>query len=443
MALGIGGLSLLIFYALICIAIGYWTSRKQKAEDYLIGGRKLSTFGFVSTVLASYIGGGAIVSYTAYVYQFGISAATVFLGTAVGYVVFLWYALRIRDLGKRKHFHTLSDWLYMHFNTSVGLLSAVILFIVYFGYLLNQFIAGSSVLATISGWSYETSLLFSSLVILVYLFLGGFKSVVKTDIFQYLVFMFLLILASFFMLRKQPVTSDLFVSSGMGVSLMVAFVLYGVFYVFSASEMWQRVYAAKDDAVIRKGFLWSSALVLITGLVLAVLGLVAKVHFPGIEPKEAAAYGLLHLLPQSVAGLALILIFAAIMSSADTLIFVLSSSIAKDYFGRFQKLSMHRFIRLTRTFIILVSVLGAVFAYFFRDLIAVLLTVAGVQFSLVPVIIGSFHWKIKNRAAFASLSSGVVYVLFLIFTGHLTPELVMLSIFIALVVLLVGQRFGK
>ena len=177
-------LTLLITYTLVCIGIGLWNSRKQDDTDFLIAGRHLNQWGFVTSVVASYIGGAAIVAYAAYVYNFGISAIAVFVGTSLGFLIFIPYAKKLRRIGATQKFYTLSDWFYHKFGKGPGALSAAILLFVYFGMLLNQFIAGSSILANISGLSYEFSLLLSSGIITVYLVAGGFNSVIKTDIFQ-------------------------------------------------------------------------------------------------------------------------------------------------------------------------------------------------------------------------------------------------------------------
>ena len=64
-------------------------------------------------------------------------------------------------------------------------------------FLLNQLIAGTHILVAVSDFTYEYALLISASVVLIYLILGGFKSVVKTDVFQYLVFFFLVVLIGF------------------------------------------------------------------------------------------------------------------------------------------------------------------------------------------------------------------------------------------------------
>ncbi|HRZ76090.1 MAG TPA: sodium:solute symporter family protein, partial [Bacteroidales bacterium] len=368
-------IGLLIVYALVCLGIGFYGSRRQGGEEFMIAGRKLNLVGFTASVVASYIGGAALMAYAAYVYQFGISALAVFLGTAAGFLVFIPYALRLRRISEEKKFHTLSDWFYHNYSPRVGLLSALILFVVYLGMLLNQFIAGSSILASISGWSYEESLTFSSGIILVYLLAGGFNSVIRTDIFQYIVLFVLFILLGFILASDQPGMATEYLDLGrMDLGMTIAFIAFGIFIIFQSAEYWQRVYAARNASVVKQGLIWSAVLVLLTGLVITVVGLAAHHGLPGLEPREAFAGGLKLLMPRSFLGAGLVLIFAAIMSSADTIIFVLASSLAKDYHTTFGKaeVSPDRMMRSTRLFILLLSLAGYALAWFFRDLVAVI-----------------------------------------------------------------------
>ncbi|MBT3207006.1 MAG: sodium:solute symporter family protein [Bacteroidetes bacterium] len=435
---------LLISYAVVCIAIGIWSTFKQKDNDFLIAGRKLTTFGFVASVVAGYIGGNSLVAYTAFVYQYGLSAISLFVGTSIGFLLFIYYALRIRRIGKEKKFLTLSDWFYEKFDKRSGFVSSIMILLVYFGFLMNQFIAGSSILSSISGWSYEFALFISGAVIVIYLSLGGFNSVIRTDIFQYLVLLVLLIMVGFVMFgEKRSHVVDLFDSSHLQISKIAAFMIYGISYVFFSAEYWQKTYAAKDDIVIKKGLRGSAILIVISGLALSLIGLYAWAYIPGLEAKDAAASGLSALLPQSLTGLGLMLVFAAIMSSADTMVFVLSTSVAKDYVARFktQKTDEHQLKKITRIFIVIFSILSVGGAFFFRDIISLILTVTGIGFSLIPSVIASFHWKIHNVAAFASLLSGFVYILILIITGNLMSEAAVASAIVSALVLLVFQLF--
>lgn len=436
----------LVGYALICLAIGLISSKRQKDEDYLIAGRKLGLIGFMASVVASYIGGAAIVAYSAYVYQFGISAIAVFLGTAIGFLVFIPYGLRLRKASYQQKYLTLSDWFYDRFDKKTGLLSALILFVVYLGMLVNQFIAGSSILAHISGWSYETALLFSSVVISVYLFAGGFSSVIKTDVFQYIVLFVLFLLFGFVLTdenRTQAV--ELLDFSRMDPAMTMAFIAFGIFIIFQSAEYWQRIYAASSDRVVKRGFVGSAVLVLITGVAISMIGMTAHSNVPGLDAKDAFAEGLQLLVPEKFIGAGLVLIFAAIMSSADTIIFVLASSVTEDYFTRLsgKSVSMRRQRNITRLFILVFSFLGFTFAWFFRDLVAVIVFITGMGFSIIPAAIASFHFKIHPVVAFSSMAGGLLYIVLLILNDTLVAEAAIASIVVSALVLLIGQQIKR
>ena len=438
--------SLLVIYALICIGIGIWSSRGKKDEDYLIAGRKIRIFGFISTVVASYIGGAAIVAYSAYVYKFGISAIAVFLGTALGFIFFIPYALKLRKISTERKFLTLSDWFFYKYDKKTGIASALILLIVYFGMLLNQFIAGSSILAHISGMKYDTALLISSSIIVIYLFAGGFKSVVKTDVFQYIIMFVLFFLLAYVLLKGDThFSTQLMDFSDMDPGMTIAFIAFGILIIFQSAEYWQRVYAAKDNKVVKRGFIGSAILVLITGLAITIVGLSAHYNVQGIAPRNAFAEGLKVLVPAKFLGLSLVLLFAAIMSSADTIIFVLASSIAKDYISHFTKKEMteHNLKMQTKIFVVLFSLIGFLLAFYFRNIIQVIVFITGVGFTIIPAAIASFHFKISQKAALASFISGVVYILILIGFDELIPELSIASIVVATLFLISFQLYYR
>ena len=133
------------------------------------------------------------------------------------------------------------------------------------------------------------------------------------------------------------------------------------------------------------------------------------------------------------------------MSSADTIIFVLASSVAKDYIAHFSKkeVTQHNLKMQTKIFIVLFSFLGFFLAFYFRSIINVILFITGVGFTIIPAAIASFHFKISNMAALASFISGVTYVSILLVSGNLMPELSIASILVATLFLIVFQLFTR
>ncbi len=447
---------LLASYALTCLGIGLHASRRKSDADFMIAGRRIGIIGFVTSVVASYIGGAALVAYTAYVYRFGISAIAVFVGTAAGFLIFIPYAMKLRQFSGEKQFYTLSDWISFRIGPTAGYASAVILLIVYSGMLLNQFIAGSSILANISGWSYETGLIISSCIIVTYLLAGGFRSVIRTDVFQYMVMLVMIVLLGIVMLGdRRSFVMEMADFSRMDTGMTIAFLAFGILIIFQSAEYWQRVYGAASDRVVRSGLTGAAFFTVLTGLAITMVGLAAHLHIPGIEARDAFAEGLTLLMPDRLLGAALILIFAAIMSSADTQIFVLASSVAVDgagkLSGRFSG-DRHR-MQITRIGIVVFTGLSFSGAWFLRDLVAVIVFITGVGFSIIPAAMASFHWKIREKAAIASFLSGPLYVFLLMgyaawqehpsefFKDH--ADLAILSIAVSTLFLIIFQVAGK
>ncbi len=434
---------LLIAYALICLIIGIYSHKKKDASGYMIGGRKLKTAGFVFSVLASYVGGAAVVAYAAYVYRFGPAALAVFAGTGLGFLVFIPYALKIKRANTK--FLTLSDWIGFTSGKSSGTISALVLFVVYFGMLLNQFIAGSSILASISGWSYESALSLSALIIGVYLTAGGFNSVIRTDIFQYIVLLALFGIMIFYVPHetiKSTFAKGEF--ERLNPFMFIAFLAFGIFIVFQSAEYWQRVYAAKNEKVVKRGLQWSAVLVLISGALISFAGLSAHFGAPGIDARDAFASGLRILMPQHLQSLGLVLVFAAIMSSADTIIFVLASSLSVDFMKKFKSSEINlSMARTTKIFILLLTLAGFAFAWFFRDLIQVIIFITGMGFTIIPAVIASFHFKLQPISVWISFLSGIIYIFILILSGNLAAEASIASILISFLALIVSAAFLK
>lgn len=436
----------LVIYVIITLVIAFVGSKKRSDEDYLIAGRNVGIIGFVTSVVASYIGGAALVAYAAYVYQFGISAIAVFLGTMIGFLVFIPYARKIRKVGSENGFYTLSDWLYYKFDKRTGDASSVILIFVYLGMLLNQFIAGSTILSSLSGWSYETSLLLASGIIGVYLMVGGFQSVIRTDIFQYLVLIVILVILANVLITGHSVPLNQMVElKSADPAMLVAFIAFGILIIFQSAEYWQRVYAAKSEKVVVNGFRWSAFFVVVTGAVITLISLEAKAALPGIEPRMAFGEGMRLMLSDAAIGAALIMVFAAIMSSADTQIFVVASALSMDIFGKSKRrqYTKRQLRNLTRFFILLFTVLGFLLAWQLRDMIAIIVFITGVGFTIIPAALLSFHFNIRANVAFGSFIAGIAYVAVLIVSGLLIPEFAIASIAVSFLYILAGQAFYK
>lgn len=433
-------LYILIAYFAIVIFIGIYSTHKSNKEIFLIAGRNLSFWNLIATISAGLLGGGVLISFTAFVFEYGLAAIWFIVGISLGLVFFLVFYKKIKDLSDSNRFYTISDYFRLKFGARVGYLSAFVIFVWAFFLILMQFIAGGKVLESISGYSYELSVLIMGGVVLIYLILGGFNSVVKTDYFQYLI---IVVVGIFIALRISDgisFTQSQFDLGDMGLSQSIAFVIIGGFNIIVSADIWQRIFAAKSKRSAKIGLIGSAFIILIMGIVLSCIGLVTKVVFPDILPDDALTNGMSHLLPSGIFGIGLVLLFAVIMSTLDTMIFITSMNISQDIISHKRKLSKEQLVTLTRYSIIGLIIAGTLIALFVQNIISVGLALSGVGFSLIPSILGSFWFKLKEKAVFISIISGLITIILVLVVGIIGPETSVVSLPVALIFLIIGQK---
>lgn len=433
----------ILVYFFVLVFLGFVSSRKQTGEGFLIADRKLNCWNLIATICASFLGGGVLIAFTAYVYQFGLSAIWFFTGISAGLLIFLFFYKKLKSLADEKKFYTLSDYFYLRYGKRVGLLSAIIIFIWAFCLILMQLIAGGRVLATISGFSYQTSVLIMGMVVFIYLVLGGFRAVVKTDIFQYLIVLLLGFVIILPLKRDLQLLPEQLGLMRMGLSQSIAFLFIGAFNVVVSADLWQRIYAAKNPRHAKIGIIGSAVLIIIIGLILSVIGLAAKNNFPDIVPDEALVYGISRLLPSGLLGLGLVVLFAVIMSTLDTMLFIVSMNISQDVVSHYKRLSKETLVKTTRYSVFILAFVGVLIAIFVQNIITVGLALTGIGLTLAPTIIASFYWDLKKRAVFVSVIGGLVSIAIILAAGIIGPETSVVSLPVSAVFLLAGQKLFK
>ena len=175
-------LIVLAFFTSILL-IGFYTGRKTSSEasDYLLSGRKLSLFLFIAVNVSTWYGG--ILGVGEFSYRYGLVS---WFTQGFPYYIFaflfaLFFAKKIREAS----LFTIPDKLTEVYGKNVGLISAVIVFVLVSPapYLLMT----GNLLSLIFGINLIPALLISFFLSIVYLIRGGFRSNVYVDVFQFFV----------------------------------------------------------------------------------------------------------------------------------------------------------------------------------------------------------------------------------------------------------------
>jgi SSS family solute:Na+ symporter len=439
-------LLLLLGYSAGLIAFGLWTSRRtRRAADFFVAGRRLGPGLLFGTMLAANIGAGSTVGATGLGYRDGVAAWWWVGSSAVGTALLaLWVGPALRRTAERLDLRTVGDYLEHRYGRSVRLAVASVLALASIAILAGQLIALAWVLDVTAGIPKALGCLLGGLVVTGYFSAGGLSASVRVNVVQLLVKAVGLGLAVPFVLRDvggwgavlsvRPLDSGYWDWGRNGGSGWPLLLLLGPAFAISPGLL-QKVYGARDDAAARGGTgLTALALVFYAG-VPPLLGIMARSRFPDLVSPELALPMLLkHSVPPIIGGLGLAAIFSAEMSAADAVLFMLSTSIAQDFYKRFLRTEasdarLLAVVRLTAGLsgcvaialaVALPSVIGALSIFY------TLLTVC----LFVPIVGGLGLRQAGTAEALSAIGAGLVGALALYLAssgegaGPLTPALV-------------------
>ncbi len=160
---------LVVVYLLGCIVIGVFASRKVlgSREEYWVAGRRIGTFVNAMAIMAALASGGSIIGVMGLAYSQGIPATlALFAGSVLGFpIASLLVARPLRNFGK----FTITDFLrYRYPSKIVQFLVPVLIVIAFVIYIVAQLKAAGITATALLGIPYNTALVISTLVFIVY-----------------------------------------------------------------------------------------------------------------------------------------------------------------------------------------------------------------------------------------------------------------------------------
>lgn len=437
------GLSLLFFLIYISIVafISFRASRKETEDGFMIADRQVQGVQVAATMSAGFFDGATLAVYAAYIYQYGISASWLFVGFALGFILMRrYFAPLIKRKADELQVYSLPEYFFKVFGKQTGIMFSLLLVVQFFLLLVINFVIAGRVLTAIFPITRPLSLTIGGVVVLAYLLLAGFKAVVKTDFFQ-LIIMFLMGLSvAGFLLGKTHIPLTEFAPLSLGVGNLIGFLLIGAISIMVAPDLWQRIFATKDEKNLKRGLGYASIILPLLAIIISVVGLATKQFFPGIAPENALVTGFSKLLPYGLLQFGMVLLYAVALSSADTITFVVSSIFTRDLKNYTKKYSDESMKKLTRFFMVLFVVLAVALGLFYQDIIAIGLSLGSLSLALFPAIFGSFFWKLNSRAVTWSLILATLSVVGLFIGNVLTPQNTILSLPVALISLFVISK---
>jgi solute:Na+ symporter, SSS family len=340
-------LVLLLVYAALMVAAGLLVARRVKASgDFFVAARSLSGSMVFVTMLAANIGAGSTVGAAGLGYQHGLSAWWWSGSAAIGCLVLgLLVAPRLHRLASAHAFFTVGDFLQWRFDRSVRVLVAAVLWLGTLSLLAAQLLAMAWALDVTAGLPRATGALLSALVLVLYFSGGGLLASAWVNLLQLAVLLVGFALSVPYAwsaaggwpgLRAAAgaeAASSYGSITGMGTAGILGLAVVFVPSFFVSPGLIQKTFGARSAAGARWASVGNAAALAGFAFVPALFGMAMRAVEPGLSNPELALPRLTtDVLPPWVGGLALAALFAAEISTADAVLFMLSTSLSRDLY---------------------------------------------------------------------------------------------------------------
>jgi len=416
-------IAVIVFFFITILIIGFVSSQKTKSnsEDYLLSGRKLNLFLYVLISVSTWYGG--IIGVGEFTYRYGLVSwfTQGFPYYFFAFLFAIFFAKKIREAS----LFTIPDKLTDVYGKNVGLISAIIVFVLVSPapYLLMT----ANLISMVFDLPIIISLIFSIILSGAYLIKGGFRANIYVDAFQFFVmfvgFILALIIAvstygGFNYLQNNLPKNHLMITAGTSPAFILVWFLIAL-WTFADPGFHQRTYAAKDGKVARNGILISIIFFALFDFLTTSTGLFAKAILPDLS-KPIMAYPLFaeKVLGSGIKGIFYAAMFATIISTLNSFLFLSAATIGRDFIFRIKKTPDENNLKLyTAIGIVVTGVLSIIIAYLIPSVVEIWYTIGSLFIpGIILPVISSYYTKLRISSRFIlveiilALTSSIVWM---------------------------------
>jgi Na+/proline symporter len=413
-------LTLVIIISLIFVIFGIYHSKKfQGINNYLTANRNIGLFSLTTSLVASALGAWILFGPASASTWGGIGAVIGYaLGTGFPMIFLIYLGKKIRtDFPKGS---SLIEYMRQKFGKSLFKLILLMTIFYMFIFLCAEVTAVAVLINYISGTDLWITALIVIISTLTYTLYGGLRASIFTDNIQMFVIGILLLITisyitlfsgdsfSFsFIESKNPqlLSSSHIPSYTAGLTFFIAVAATNLFH----QGNWQRVYAAKNYETLKKGLIISFLIIV---PIVFLMGFIGMVSF-SIDPANRPDLGFFTLLLKDQTELLSLLIIvlglALTISTVDTLVNAISSLFVVDGKATFNFDKKTDYLKLSKYFIIAISVVVFFVASKGFDILYLFLLADLFCCAFVLTVFYSFYnKKINEKTAYISILVGLI-----------------------------------
>ncbi|MBP2241894.1 sodium/pantothenate symporter [Cytobacillus eiseniae] len=425
----------LFLFLVIIFIIGLWASKKMNAsnsflQEYFLGGRELGGFILAMTMMATYGSASSFIGGPGVAYTKGLGWVLLAMSQVVtGYFVLMILGKKFAIMARKYQAVTLIDFLKGRYKSKwVVLLSAFSIIVFLFSAMAAQWVGGARLIESLTGMSYLSSLFIFAVSVMFYVVIGGFRAVALTDAVQgAIMFIGTLILLIAVIIAGGGIPAIMADLAAENPNLITPYgyereltplyvssfwILVGV-GVVGLPQVTIRAMSYKNSKAMHRAIIIGTIVVGFIMLGMHLIGVFARPILPGIEVGDTVMPLIaLEVLPPWLAGIVLAAPMAAIMSTVDSLLLLVSSAVVKDVYINYVKPDASEGIIKKMSFGVttILGILVFMMALSPPDLLIWLnlFSFGGLEAAFIwPVVLG-LYWQRGNKfGAIASMVVGI------------------------------------
>lgn len=343
----------LLLFTLIGLS-SFWHSRGTK-EDYYMASSTVRPWLVGLSAVATNNSGYMFIGVIGYTYTTGLASIWLMIGWITGdFLSSLYVHQRLRNAtsasGELSYAGVISNW-YGQQHSSLQRLIGLISLVFLLTYASAQLVAGGKALHVLLAWPLWSGAVAGAVLVSLYCFAGGIRASIWTDAAQSIVMIFAMgILLSIALINLGGLSSaveqmrsvegfmdwlpkDLVFSGWIGGALFIGGWLFAGLSVIGQPHIMVRFMALNNLDNMRQAKVWYYLFFTLFYCLATGVGMLSRIYLPDVgsfDAELALPTMAQLLLPSVLVGLVLAGIFAATMSTADSLVLSCSASITHD-----------------------------------------------------------------------------------------------------------------
>ncbi len=461
---------LLLVYTAILIR-NAWIGRQASTgmDAYYVGNRSMGGIAIGISFYATFASTNSYIGHAGKSYAYGLPWVSFALAlVAFTYISWRFIAPKLRAFAANFDALTLPDYLGARFcgeadhdRQPLRLASAVIIIFSSLLYLVAIFKGAGHLFQQFLNIPYESAVLLTLVIVVIYTSAGGFISVVRTDVMQGILMVIGAVLLFYFVteaaggvgaigeLASQPDKSYLFEwNGGISFAFLIGLSLSGALKLIVDPRQLSRFYALKNDEEAKRGIWIAMIGLLLVQLSIFPIGLYSHFLLEDVTDTDLIVPTLLNapeIFPIWAADFLTVAIVAAAMSSMDSVLLVAASTSFKNLIRPLHPTKAE--LGWTRSLVMVIAVLAAALALNPPGDIVEITIFSGSLYAVcfLPAVVLGLHWQRGNsRAVMWSMTLGTLVLIIWMLSGlrgqlHEVFPALMVSVSVYVAISLYGQ----